>query len=68
MKQELDWSKYGPEMRDALEKLRAVQLEEGFTMKVETLEVSEDGAILLDPENLEHRAWYEDDAYEDLED
>lgn len=68
MKQELDWSRYGPEMRAALEILRAAQLEERITMKVETLEVSEDGAILLDPENPEHRAWYEDDAYDDLED
>lgn len=53
-------------MRVALEILRAAQLEEGFTMKIEKLEVSEDGAILLNPDNLEHRAWYEDDAYDDL--
>lgn len=57
MRQELDWSKYGPEIREAFEILRAAQFKEGFTMKVEMLKVSEDGAILLNPENLEHRAW-----------
>lgn len=36
MKQEQDWSKYGPEMRAALERLRTNQLEGGFTMKAET--------------------------------
>lgn len=32
-------------------------------MKVETMEVSEDGSILLNPDNPEHLEWFEDDAY-----
>lgn len=65
MKMELDLSKYEPGMRAALEKLRHLQVEEGLVMKVETMEVSEDGAILLDPDNPEHREWFGDEAYDE---
>lgn len=67
MEKESIWRNYGPEVREAFERIRAARLEEGLVMKVETLDVSDDGAILLNPNNPEHRAWYEDDMDEDLE-
>lgn len=67
MEKESIWRNYGPEVREAFERIRAARLEEVLVMKVETLDVSEDGAILLNPNNPEHRVWYEDDMDEDLE-
>lgn len=67
MNQKSIWRNYGPEIQEAFEKIREMQIEAGIEFKMETLEISEDGAILLDPDNPEHRAWFEDDAYDDLE-
>jgi len=67
MNQKSIWRNYGPEIQEAFEKIREMQIEAGIELKMETLEISEDGAILLDPDNPEHRAWFEDDAYDDLE-
>lgn len=58
MNMELDLSKYEPEVRAALEKLRHLQIEEGLVMKIETLEISGNGTSFLDLDNPKHKEWF----------
>ena len=61
MKVNLNPADYDPEKWAAIERLKYLQLVEGLTMNVETLEVDPEGRILLDPDNTSHREWFEDD-------
>lgn len=59
MKVNLNPANYDPEKWAAIERLKYLQLVEGLTMKVETLEVDPEGRILLDPNDSLHREWFE---------
>jgi len=61
MKVDLNPANYDPEKWAAIERLKHLQLVEGLTMNVETLEVDSNGRILLDPDNLLHKDWIEND-------
>ena len=60
MKVDLNPANYDPEKWAAIERLKHLQLVEGLTMNVETLEVDAEGLILLDPDNPLHREWFEE--------
>ena len=55
MKVDLNPANYDPEKWAAIEKLKYLQLVEGLTMKVETLDVDSKGRILLDSKNQLHK-------------
>ncbi len=59
MKVNLNPANYDPEKWAAIERLKHLQLVEGLTMKVENLEVDQEGRILLDPDNHLHQDWIE---------
>lgn len=59
MKVDLNPENYAPERWAAIERLKYLQLVEGLTMNVETLEVDSEGRILLDPDNPLHKEWFE---------
>lgn len=61
MKVDLNPANYDPEKWAAIERLRHLQVVEGFVMKTETLEFDHQGRILLDSNNLSHRKWLESD-------
>lgn len=61
MKVNLNPANYDPEKWAAIERLKHLQLVEGLTMNVETLDVDAEGKILLDVDNKLHRTWFEDD-------
>jgi len=68
MKVNLNPANYDPEKWAAIERLKHLQLVEGLTMKVETLEVDSEGRILLDPDDPLHREWFESEDQEDSDD
>ncbi|WP_214722382.1 hypothetical protein [Exiguobacterium sp. s192] len=59
MKVDLNPANYYSEKWAAIERLKHLQLVEGLTMNVETLEVDSEGRILLDNGNQLHREWFE---------
>lgn len=59
MKVDLNPANYDPEKWAAIERLKYLQLVEGLTMNVETLEVDPQGWILLNPDDPSHRDWFE---------
>lgn len=59
MKVDLNPANYDSEKWAAIERLKYLQLVEGLTMKVETLEVDPESRILLDPDDPSHREWFE---------
>lgn len=59
MKVNLNPANYDPEKWAAIERLKHLQLVEGLTMNIETLEVDPEGWILLDPDDPLHREWFE---------
>lgn len=59
MKVDLNPTNYDPKKWAAIEKLRYLQVVEGLVMEVETLEVDRGGKILLDPNDLLHKKWFE---------
>ncbi|MDT0174432.1 hypothetical protein [Exiguobacterium sp. BRG2] len=59
MKVDLNPANYDPERWAAIERLKHLQLVEGLTMNVETLNVDREGFVLLDPDNPSHREWFE---------
>lgn len=59
MKVDLNPENYGPERWAVIERLKYLQLVEGLTMNVETLEVDSKGRILLDSNNPLHKEWFE---------
>lgn len=59
MKVDLNPANYDPERWAAIERLKHLQLVEGLTMNIETLDVDQEGFILLDPDNPSHREWFE---------
>lgn len=59
MKMDLNPANYDPKKWAAIEKLRYLQVVEGLVMEVETLEVDREGKILLDPNDLLHKEWFE---------
>jgi len=59
MKVDLNPANYDPERWAAIERLKHLQLVEGLTMNVETLDVDREGFVLLDPDNPSHREWFE---------
>lgn len=59
MKVNLNPANYDPEKWAAIERLKYLQLVEGLTMNVETLEVDSEGRILLNPDDPSHRDWFE---------
>lgn len=61
MKVDLNPANYSPERWAVIERLKHLQLVEGLTMNVETLEVDQEGFILLDPDNPLHHEWFEED-------
>lgn len=60
MKVDLNPANYDPEKWAAIERLKHLQLVEGLTMNVETLEIDTEGRILLDPDNPSHREYFEE--------
>lgn len=56
---DLNPENYEPEKWAAIQRLKHLQLVEGLTMEVETLEVDQEGRILLDPDNPLHKDWME---------
>lgn len=61
MKVDLNPANYDLERWAVIERLKHLQLVEGLTMNVETLEVDSEGQILLDPDDPLHREWFEED-------
>ncbi|MFL0202111.1 hypothetical protein ACHFI2_16130 [Exiguobacterium acetylicum] len=59
MKVDLNPANYDSERWAVIERLKHLQLVEGLTMNVETLEVDPEGRILLDPDDPSHREWFE---------
>jgi len=59
MKVDLNPANYDSERWAVIERLKHLQLVEGLTMNVETLEVDSEGRILLDPDDPSHREWFE---------
>jgi len=59
MKVDLNPANYDPERWAAIERLKHLQLVEGLTMNIETLDIDQEGFILLDPDNPSHREWFE---------
>lgn len=59
MKVDLNPANYDPERWAVIERLKHLQLAEGLTMNVETLDVDQEGFILIDPNNRLHRDWFE---------
>lgn len=55
MKVDLNPTNYTLEKWAAIERLKHLQLVEGLTMNVETLEVDREGKLLLDADNLLHQ-------------
>ena len=61
MKVDLNPANYDLERWAVIERLKHLQLVEGLTMNVETLEVDSEGRILLDPDDTLHLEWFEED-------
>ena len=61
MKVDLNPANYDSEKWAAIERLKHLQLVEGLTMNVETLEADREGRILLDFDDKLHRRWFEND-------
>lgn len=61
MKVDLNPSNYNSEKWAAIERLKHLQLVEGLTMNVETIEADREGRILLDPDDQLHLWWFEND-------
>lgn len=61
MKVDLNPANYDPEKWAAIERLKYLQLVEGLTMNIETIEVDPEGRILLDPDDKLHQKWFEKD-------
>lgn len=59
MRVDLNPANYDPEKWAAIERLKHLQLVEGLRMNVETLEVDSKGRILLNPNDLSHKEWFE---------
>lgn len=59
MKVDLNPANYDPEKWVAIERLKHLQLVEGLTMNVETLEVDSECRIFLDSDNPLHKDWVE---------
>lgn len=68
MKVDLNPANYDPERWAVIERLKHLQLVEGLTMNIETLEVDSEGRILLDPDDPLHREWFESEDQENSDD
>jgi hypothetical protein len=68
MRVDLNPANYDPEKWAAIERLKHLQLVEGLTMNVETLDVDKEGRILLDPDDPLHREWFESEDQNDSTD